>query len=495
MLKSLPTRAVSGLASALAFASSFAATSASAQPASAASPAPAASATAAIPAAVQTTQGALRDGTPYRIDYPERWNGVVLIGLDYASRPPGADATALLAEGYALAGTTRTVTGWAIHRSAANAIETLDLFEAKYGKAKHAVELGQSQGGHTAAVSMQAYPARWAGAVVKCGGLSGSVGQWQAKLDGLFVAKMLIAPQSSLPVTGIAADWQQTALPAWTEALNAAEKTPAGLARIALAARIAQLPEWSDPAKPQPASGDAHARAQGLADSLVRSLLRQAMSSRSEIERLSGGNISSNEGVDYGALLAALDGDGLIASLYREAGLDLADDLARLARAPRLRADPAAKAFVATGVFDGRLAMPVLTLSALGDAISPPASQSFYEGAVGAAGKGALLRQVYTNSAGHCGFTPAETVASVHTLMQRIDSGKWPETNASSMTQAAQATQLGASRFVDYTPPRFQRSYDSCQLLRDLQQAKADPVRLPGQALPACVAPQTAAGR
>ena len=40
-------------------------------------------------AQVATTEGKLKDGTPYRIDMPERWNGAVLIGLDYASAPPG----------------------------------------------------------------------------------------------------------------------------------------------------------------------------------------------------------------------------------------------------------------------------------------------------------------------------------------------------------------------------------------------------------------------
>jgi hypothetical protein len=98
--------------------------------------------------------GKLKDGTPYRIDMPQHWNGAVLIGLDYASRPPGPDADALLAEGYALAGTTRQISGWAIHRAAANAVETLDLVEARYGRAALPIEFGQSQGGHTAAVSV-----------------------------------------------------------------------------------------------------------------------------------------------------------------------------------------------------------------------------------------------------------------------------------------------------------------------------------------------------
>lgn len=440
-------------------------------------------------APVSTTEGKLKDGTPYRIDMPQHWNGAVLIGLDYAAKPRGPDADELLAEGYAMAGTTRQISGWAIHRAAANAIETLDLFEAKYGKAALPIELGQSQGGHTAAVSVQAYPERWRGGVVKCGGLSGSVGQWQAKLDGMFIAKILLAPGSSLPVTHIPDDWQTTALPAWTAMLEQAEKTPAGRARIAFAARVAQLPEWSDPAKPLPAAGDVEARARGLADSLVRGLARQAMSSRNQIEHLSGGNISANVGVDYGALLAAVDQDGLVRGLYREAGLSLDADLAALAKAPRLTADPQALAYVATGVFDGDLAVPVLTLNGLGDPISPPASQQFYQQAVDRAGKGALLRQTFTQSAGHCGFTPAETVASVHALVTRIKSGQWPDTSAAGMSALAGATGLGASRFVSYTPPPFLRPYSACTLLGTLKAAGLQPFALPGQALPRCVAP------
>lgn len=438
---------------------------------------------------VATTGGKLKDGTVYRIDMPDNWNGAVLVGLDYAGSPRGADADALLAEGYAMAGTTRQVSGWAIHRAAANAVETLDLFEARYGKARLPIELGQSQGGHTAAVSVQAYPDRWKGAVAKCAGLSGAIGQWQGKLDGLFVAKALLAPDSDLPVTNISDDWQQRAVPAWTKVFEEAEKTPAGRARIALAARLAQLPEWSDPAKPEAAPDDPDARARGLADSLARGLMRQAMSSRYQIEHLAGGNISANAGVDYAALFAAADADGLVRGLYRKAGIRLDDDLAALARAPRLRADPKALAFMATGTFDGNLQVPVLTLTGTGDAISPAAAQQAYEQAAERAGKGALLRQAYVHSAGHCNFTPAETVAGVHALVARIDGGTWPDTSAAGMTRLAEQTGLGPSRFVSYAPPPFLRPYDACTLLATLKAAGATPVALPGQALPVCKAP------
>ncbi|WP_457419380.1 CocE/NonD family hydrolase [Roseateles sp. P5_E7] len=444
----------------------------------------------AVPA--DTTQGKLPDGTPYRIDVPLRWNGTVLVGLDYAGRDPMApddgETTnrALMAAGYALAGTTRTITGWAIHKSAENAVRTLDLFEARYGKPRHAVQFGSSQGGHTAAVSVQAYPSRWSGALAQCAGLAGSIGQWHAKSDALFAAKALLAPGSDLPVVGIPKDWRTTALPAWQSVLAEARQTPQGRARVALAAMLGQLPDWADAAVPPPRRDDLNAREAGLGDSLAlappRGLIGQAMSSRSQIEALAGGNITANVGVDYARVLRVADVDGLVARLYQRAGLDLAADLGRLARAPRVVADPQAVAYMATGVFDGRLQVPVLTLSGIGDAISGIAAQQAYESVVQAAGKSALLRQTYVESAGHCGFKPAETVAAVQTLMRRIETGAWPRTDAAAMNQAAAATGLGDSRFIVFVPPPFARPFTAC----DLQATGADPVHAEGQALPVC---------
>lgn len=428
-------------------------------------------ATLALPAsaALQTSKGVLPDGTPYRIDFPDGWNGVVLIGLDYAGRDPMAEGDAnianrtLLAQGYAMAGTTRTVTGWAIHQAAANAIQTLDLFTQAHGKPKYAIQFGSSQGGHAAAVGIQAYPARWQGAVIQCGGLSGTVGQWQGKFDALFVARTLLPGGDKLPITGVPKDFRTNAMPAWHAVLDAAQNTPQGRARIALAARIGQLPDWSNSAIPAPAPGDLAARQLGLFYSMAheRNQVDQALSSRSQIEGLAGGNISANEGVDYAALYRAVDTDGMVATLYRDAGLDLQADLAALARAPRVKADAAALKYVASGVFTGQLAMPVVTLNGIGDPISAVASQQAFQAQVEQAGKGSLLRQLYTASAGHCGFTPAETVAAVTLLKTRLDTGAWPDTSAAAMNGAAPA------RFIDYQPARFLRPFTP----RDLSHA------------------------
>jgi pimeloyl-ACP methyl ester carboxylesterase len=415
-------------------------------------------------AETRVSTGALPDGTAYRIDVPDPWNGVLLIGLDYAAggeRQPQTQA--LLARGYAMAGTTRLVTGWAVDQSIANQLATIDIVVKTYGKPTRTIVLGASLGAHTGAATIQARPDRFDGAVLMCGGLAGAVGLWNSKLDALFVAKVLLAPTDpTLPVIGIPNDFATTARPAWLKALAAAQETPQGRARIALAAVLAQLPTWSDPRKPQPAASDLAALQAGLYDSLAGGPLPtvgQAMSSRNEIERRSGGNISTNAGIDYARQLAQVSGSDLVRELYRQAGLDLAADLEALRKAPRVTADEKAVRWTAPATWDGKLAMPVLTVNGVGDNISPVSGQQAYEAAVRAAGRSEMLRQVYTNTAGHCGFSPAEGVAAVETLMARLKTGQWGDsTNPYTMNALAQSLNLGAARFIPYVPDTFVRA-------------------------------------
>ncbi len=247
--------------------------------------------------------------------------------------------------------------------------------------------------------------------------------------------------------------------------LQAAQQTPQGRARIALAARIGQLPDWSDSTRPQPAASDITARQQGLYFSLEhdRNAVDQGLSSRAQIESLSGGNISGNAGVDYAQLARQADPDGMVAGLYKLAGLDVQADLAALAKAPRVVADRSALAYVASGVFDGKLHMPVLTLNGTGDPISVVASQQAYAATVEQAGNSALLRQLYTASAGHCNFSAGETVAAVHVLLERLDAGTWPSTTAAAMNARA-ALMPGPARYIDFTPERFLRPFGPHEL-------------------------------
>jgi pimeloyl-ACP methyl ester carboxylesterase len=417
-------------------------------------------------AQVRTTAGALPDGTAYRIDVPEAWNGTVLVGLDYAAGRNAASDTsqALLARGFAMAGTTRVVTGWDVSASVANQLATLDLLADAYGTPARTIAMGSSLGAHTGAAALQARPDRFDGGLLMCGGLAGTVNMWNGKLDAMFVSRSLLAPdRRDLPVVGIPDDFATTARPAWLAMLEEAQATPEGRARIALAAVLAQLPTWSDPRKPQPGATDLDALQEGLYDSLAGGplpLAGQAMSSRNELERRSGGNISTNAGVDYRAQLARVSGSDLVREFYRRAGLDLDQDLEALARAPRVRADDGAVAWTAPGNWTGRLEMPVLTVNGIGDNISTVAGQDAYERAVRAAGREELLRQVYTRSAGHCGFSAGEVVAAVDVLMTRLDTGAWGELDAETMNARAGALAPGEARFLSYVPDAFVRATD-----------------------------------
>ncbi|MET8005244.1 alpha/beta hydrolase family protein [Nonomuraea glycinis] len=412
--------------------------------------------------------GTLQDGTPYEFVVPARWNGTVVVALDFAG--PGRDeplTARLLADGVARGGTSRAITGWDIRSAIDNQAEALARFEQAYGRARKAIASGTSMGGFVAAGVAQVHPHAFDAAVPMCGGLGGSVAQWNQKLDTLFVLERLIAP--GLPVIDIPED-VESARKAWIDALAAAQRSPEGRARIALAAAIGQLPAWgrnSDGSTPPPPdSGDADALEQGAYFALAGGPLPyvgQAMGSRRQIMAVVGGNPSWNTGVDYAKQLRLADPAlrRAVGELYKAAGLALAADLKDLAAAPRIAADPdAVKRFSRGIVLDGDLRIPVLTLSGTGDQISTVAQQQSYGEKVRRAGANPLLRQTYTETVGHCDFSPAEQQAALATMLDRLRSGRWPATSAPAMN--ARTTALGAGpvpRYVSFTPPRFNRPY------------------------------------
>lgn len=416
--------------------------------------------------------GTLPDGSDYRIDMPSEWNGTLLLDLDYVrrateeSREPVVDE--LLARGYAIGGTTRAIAGWAIHQSVENLVRTKAIFVAAFGEPRWAVAFGRSMGGHTAITAIETRPDQFDAAVSLCGAPAGAVGLWNSKLDALFVSRTLLAPDSDLPIMDVPDDFAETARPAWLAMLADAQATPEGRARIALAAVLAQLPEWSVNDKPMPAADDIVARQEGLYDSLAGGPLPavgQAMSSRNQIRELSGGNISWNVGVDYGEMLQQLNAAELVEALYGDAGLSLETDLQKLADAPRISADPEAVAYMRPQVISGDLQVPVITLHDIGDQISPVSTTRAFAEAVARANKANLLRQVYTEAAGHCRFSVGETVASVEVMRERLMGGEWPDTSAAAMNRRA-ARSGETANYIEYRPEPFLRAITVEQLDR-----------------------------
>ncbi|MDT7784521.1 MAG: hypothetical protein QOF58_2940, partial [Pseudonocardiales bacterium] len=119
--------------------------------------------------------------------------------------------------------------------------------------------------------------------------------------------------------------------------------------------------------------------------------------------------------------------------------------------------DPAAYRWMArTSTVDGRPDMPVLTLHTTDDPLVPVQHEEEYAEDVRDGGSAALLRQAYTDHAGHCAFTTAELVAAVITMEKRIETGRWDGLADPRRMQArAESLGLGSAAFVAFRPAEF----------------------------------------
>ena len=109
---------------------------------------------------------------------------------------------------------------------------------------------------------------------------------------------------------------------------------------------------------------------------------------------------------------------------------------------PRISAKPSAVRYLAQNIaFDGRLSVPVLTMHTTGDGLVVPENEQAYQQVVQQAGDQSMLRQTFVDRAGHCAFTPAETITAVQTLLNRLGTGHW---NRAALTRAALNAQAAA---------------------------------------------------
>ena len=415
----------------------------------------------------------------YRIEVPAGWNGTLFLyshgyvptGSDkVAVAAPGVDATAwLLGHHFAIAGSSYSSTGWALEDAFTDQIALLDYFDKHVGKPARVIAWGHSLGGIVTAGLIQQYPDRFAAAMPMCGVLAGGIATWNAELDSAFAFRTLLAPASNLQLVHITdpAANLRLALDVFTQA----EATPEGRARLALVGALIDLPGWFDPRLPEPAAADyvAQAAAQALWESRVDFTF--AFRYRAELEQRAGGNPSWNTGVDYAHLLSMSTDREEVKALYAAAGLDLQSDLRTLDGGVRVKADPAAARYLDRYIsLDGNLNIPVLTMHTTGDGLVVSPNESAYADAVGAASRSGMLRQVFVHRAGHCTFTPAETIAAAQVILKRLDTGQWDE---SALKPAALNARAGAQdeslnaffgaaalpAFMDFKPAPFPRPF------------------------------------
>jgi pimeloyl-ACP methyl ester carboxylesterase len=416
-------------------------------------------ASAADPAPVHA-EGVLADGALWTIDKPTAWNGVLLVwSHGYAARlgapedAPRDMKTWALAQGYALAASSYARPGWALEQAAPDQVGVMQVFAERFGQPRRTIAWGDSMGGLVTTALAEQYPGRLSGAVVGCGSIGGAVGMMNMALDGAFAFKTLLAPGSDIALVRIADDRANAARV--QAVIDVAQTSPAGRARMALASALAQEVGWTDPNAPEPAADDFEGREAQAA----RSFAMGVFLPRSDQELRAGGVFSWNTGVDYADQLRRSGQEPLVRALYAKANLDLGADLAVLAQAPRIAADPAAVAYMAAHYSpSGDLRIPMLTLHTVGDGLTSPANEAAYAETTRAAGRSAMLAQVFVKGAGHCAFTPAERGGALKTLEARLDDGRWSASVGDVQARSA-ALNLGAARFIDDQPPVFLRPF------------------------------------
>ena len=414
-------------------------------------------------------------GARYRVVLPATWNGTLLLyshgyrfakpvppdfaAPDTSAVPaPGQDvADRLLAQGYALAGSSYSRNGWAVQEGVSADIALHDWFVKNVGTPRRTYLWGDSLGGLvTETLAEQGLP--WvSGAAPLCGVLGGTNANLDLALDVAFAVKTLIRPQ--LRLTGYRSheeavkEFEATQRALVSTALSGLQ----GAAEVALVAALVDAPD-------QTARFDGSTPVSRISAAVEAALtgLGYGTYGRWEIEQRAGGNPSSNVGVDYATRVSPAE-----RQLVDLAGGPGTTDalLARLAKAPRVTAAAAARTRAdALGDPTGDLRVPTLTLHTTKDPLVLVQNESLFAGRVAKHDDQGSLLQLYVApppsytapapyGAGHCNFTTQQRLAVVDLLDRWVRSGRKPDAGV-------QADALYDAKGVDqtYRPPGWPAS-------------------------------------
>jgi pimeloyl-ACP methyl ester carboxylesterase len=371
---------------------------------------------------------------------PAQWNGTLLLwSRGYSGEagtpepaPPPLRA-ALLAQGYAIAASDYGSGGWALAEAVPAQTATVAAFAAAHGRPKRVIGIGFSMGGLVTTALAEAPRPAIDGGVALCASIGGAVGMMNMALDGATAFRTLVAPDAGIEVTNIADDRANGRRVA--DALAKAQATPEGRARVTLAAVLAGIPGWTAKGDSEPAPADAETQAAQMAKAFVMGVYLP----RADQEKRAGGAFSWSTGIDYRRQLTLSGRRPMVERLYRQAGLNLDADLARLNAAPRIAAKPAAVQYMMLHYTpNARPRVPLLAVQAIGDGLTSPSLQRGYAEAA----RGRDVQSLWLRQAGHCGFTPEQVLASIRHVEARLDKGRWPARPAG---------------FVAYTPPPMLR--------------------------------------
>jgi alpha-beta hydrolase superfamily lysophospholipase len=410
-------------------------------------------------------KGTLPDGTLYLIRVPANWNGVLIRDLDYATGSNAPRWALLLEKGFAISGTGRhrlRLFRYDPQREIADLDRVLDLFEQRFRKPDRVIQYGCSGGGAVGLGLAEDFHRRIDGVIATAAHIP--VWQLNTFLDGWFVLKALIAPELPIVDLGVEASGgddhgTEGELPVkWRQAIDRAQSTPEGRARIALAFAIGQWTAWSGHRlTPQPKLDDVEAMQHSMYHTLFHNAENPGGEARIRKELAASGQQPSwNTDIDYRDFFN--NGNPaiqqVVRQLYQQAGGDFEGDLAKINKFPRVTASPYAMEWwnQPGRTAKGNPKIPLLRMHEVGDQQVPLSLVQGYDDLVRANGKQDLYRLAIVDSPAHCNYTVAETMAAIETMMRRLDTGTWPSTEPEALNALGKAAHNSATRFIKIDP-------------------------------------------
>ena len=394
--------------------------------------------------------GTLTNGTQWIAVVPDEWNGTLLLHshgylpsfVPFPNPAPSINsipaAADLLDLGYAVAASSYADKGWALPTAPQDQLDSLQAAIDAIGTEPDTVlAYGTSMGGLVTAQLAESAGDVIDGAMPTCGIVAGGADLNNYQLDGAHAINELLA-DGSIQIAGYATQGEAfSASAALQGAVNAAvtADTPEARARVALAAALFQL----DPSD-------------------LAGIVGFVTPARYDLSTAAGGDSGWNEGVDYRRLFRESPYHRMVSALYREAGLSLWQDLKTLTETADVPFNEAAvESMLGHSQPEGDLEMPVFSIHTNYDPLVPAELEEEYADDVRSEGKRGLFRQAFVDRDGHCNFTPAELVAGLKVLEERVDTGRWSSAsvNPHQLNQRASSLDLGDSAFIRFRPGEF----------------------------------------
>lgn len=368
------------------------------------------------------------NGAPYRIVVPENWNGTLLVYghgyRDKADHPGEVDnrnadiapnndlANALLAQGYALAGSAYKNNGWAVEEGVEDLKDLTLFFQQRIAQPDRTILWAFSMGTVVGFKSMEQFSDLYDGALCGCAVGAGATQAWDSAGDLALAYDVVFGMPASWGTFGDVRDnidFETEALPKLIPELS----SPANFPKFEFLRLVAGTPGRGimPPAPPNFYPG------------WVLTDMFFTLEARSELERRAGGPIVQNLNRNYN--LTTAERGYLMALGVPSAVIDawlMGMNSRRVVAAPPLSRDYVQR----NANYTGRIKNPVLTIHTIIDPLVTVTQEAEYKDTVMRAGRGGLLYQTYTTGNGHCSFTGPQLLTAVDAINKWVKYGERP---------------------------------------------------------------------